>query len=182
VVHIDIFNIIKIIFLKFLQKKTFLKRFYLPKPNNDFNITFFKNLSAKSFVSNYISTVFLKNIIPLLVSVFCTNGNVIFVDYDNNYNYLPISNSIIFDKSSIDLCKYIKYFNVKLFLFINLGKKNYLLKRLINFNLLNISLNCDTSYTDMELFIKNKNSEIVNYTVYIILINIYIQIKKKYYN
>ena len=53
-------------------------------------------------------------LLNFLLHTFSLKKNLIFVDYDINYNYLPISNSLLFSRSKKNLHKLIKYFDISI--------------------------------------------------------------------
>jgi len=113
----------------------------------------------------------------ILYHTFKFNNNVLFVDLDNNYNYLPFNNSIIFNRSSTQLYKTLKYFNVNVILYMNIRKKDFFLKKLFNLNCINISSNIDLNRSSVDLFLELPNSKLTNYLVYIFTIGLYLKIK-----
>ncbi len=138
------------------------------KPINFNNLTLFKLFDVYIF----------KKLMFLLTNLFHNNNNVLFVDIDTNYNYLPVSNNILFNRSFSKLYKIIKYFKVGLVFYINLKKKKFIFKKIYNSNVINVSLSDD--------FIKNKfdlgfniKSPVGLYVFYLFVLNIYIKVNNK---
>ena len=115
-----------------------------------------------------------KNILTkfkLLIDIlFSGKTNLLFVDYNYNYNYLPISNKILFSRSSKNLVKTIKFFNVSAIIFLNLNKKKFILKKFIKFNLINISSNFLIKSPAIDFCLNLPNSNFYNYLLFIFIL------------
>ena len=59
------------------------------------------------------------NIMSLIKNLFFLKINFLFLDNIYNYNYLPISNKMLFEKNAQPY-KIVKYFNIKVFFFLGL--------------------------------------------------------------
>lgn len=105
---------------------------------------------------------------------FSVGYNVLFVDYNYNYNYIPILNRIIFSRSLDDIYKYIKLFNVNVVLLFDVNKKKFVFRKLSKFGLIYISTNSELDNSSLDLNLGLSNSPINNYIVYTLVINSYI--------
>ena len=115
--------------------------------------TFFVNLFFDKILDRYT----FKKITLLLTNMFNFGYNAIFLDINTNYNYLPIDNSLLFNRSFSSLKKLLTYFNVGLVFYINLKKKKFILKKLIKCNFINISLSSELVQSKFDLIISVKN-------------------------
>jgi hypothetical protein len=131
-----------------------------------------------SFFDKIFNKYLFKKLVFLLINLFSFKKNLLFVDLDTNYNYLPINNNIIFNRSSSKLYKLIKYFDVALIFYINLKKKKFIFKKLYSCNVLNVSLsnNFVKDKFDLHIDIKNK---LTMYMFYLFVLNFYIKVKNK---
>lgn len=131
----------------------------------------------KSPLFRIIPIIFLKRLTSILYYTFKFNNNILFVDADINYNYLPINNGIMFNRSSTNLYKTAKFFKVSTIFYLNIRKKDFFLKKLFNLNCINICPNNDLNKSNVDLYLKTPNSKITNYLVYIFTMGLYLKIK-----
>jgi len=104
------------------------------------------------------------------------------VDYNYNYNYLPISNKNILNRSEKHLQKLLTYFNISSVIFFNLNKKNFLIKKLLKFKLISVSLNKDLFGNNFDISINLPNNPITHYLIYTHILNTYLKIKNNNLN
>ena len=107
------------------------------------------------------------------------NKNILFIDFNFNFNYLPITNSTLFSRSSRSFNKLLKYFNVSVVFFFNLNKKKFIFKKLFSNKVINISLDDSTYSKKFDLNIPTTNNNLVNYILYLFVVNVYISLKNK---
>jgi hypothetical protein len=140
------------------------------------------NIPAYNVLDSYFVQVFdkliFKKLIFLITNLFSFNKNLLFVDIESNYNYLPIDNNILFSRSSSKLHKVIKYFNIAAIVYINLKKKKFIFKKLYNSNLISISLSNTLIKNKFDLNLST-NNKIILYMFYLIVLNLYIKVKNK---
>ena len=108
------------------------------------------------------------------------NKNILFVDLDYNYNYLPIANEILLNRSNKNFYKLIRYFNVHAVFYLNMNKSNFIFNKLFSNNVINVSVNKNTTKKKMDLFLNFPDTQLYNYMLYVYIVNIYIKIKNKY--
>ncbi len=118
-----------------------------------------------------------KKILYIVSTIFTLNKNVLFVDINTNYNYLPINNSLVFNRSFKKLTKLIKYYDIHLIFYINLKKKNFLFKKLLNCNIINISLSKKLISKKFDLSFDFDDNYIYIYIFYIYFLKTYLNIK-----
>ena len=153
------------------------KKFLLIHTKNDFILPIFNNLS--NFYLHFgFEKFFLKKITYLLTNIFSLNQNVLFVDFNINYNYLPVDNKIIFSRSFSKLHKYIKYFNIGLVFYKDLKKKKFIFNKLFTCNLINVSLTNEFVESKFDLNLNIKNN-LHFYVFYLFVINTYLKVKNK---
>ena len=109
--------------------------------------------------------------------MFFLKKNCVFLNYENNLNYLPISNKILFGRGNRQLYKTIKFFNVNTFIYLNMGKKLFTFNKLASFKLINISSNNHLNNTKIDVNLNLPNTVFYNYLTYIIVINLYLKAK-----
>ena len=116
-------------------------------------------------------------LLNFLLHTFSLKKNLIFVDYDINYNYLPISNSLLFSRSKKNLHKLIKYFDISIIIFFNTNSKLFTVKNLLKLKLINISSNNTFLEKNVDFCLNIPNNYIYNYIIYILVIKLYLKIK-----
>lgn len=162
-------------FFKGLENKTQKKKIYLCFHKNSF---FYKNVNfylTQTLFTNLLPQRFIKKLVTLFTNVFLGGGNVLFMNHNNNYNYLPISNKILFSRSSKYLLKFIKFFNVGVIIHMDLKRKNFIFKKMFRYKLINISLNNVIVSNNLDIKINLPNSELTNYLVYLFSLNFYLK-------
>ena len=146
---------------------------------NDFNKK--NNLFLTNYNFLYSNNFFFKNkvkkILYLASTLFVLNKNILFIDSNINYNYLPIDNTLIFDRSFNKLTRVIKYFNVAAIFYLNLKKKKFIFKKLYNCNLINISLSSELVSKKFDLNISFGKNNLYVYLFYLSALKTYIKIK-----
>ncbi len=159
---------------KFKQKNFFL----LGYPKNDYK--FIKNTNIFNYSFLFLKNFSIKNnlikILYLVSTLFVINKNVLFVDNDINYNYLPIKNELLFNRSFKKLTKLIKYYNIHLIFYINLKKKKFIFKKLYSCGVINTTLSNNLISKKFDLYF-NFNNSVYVYILYLALLKIYLHIK-----
>jgi len=120
--------------------------------------------------------------LALLHNIFSFGGNVVFVDFNFNFNYLPLQNQDFFSRSNKKLKKLLDYFNVKAIIYFNLSKKQFIVKKLYKYNLINISCNNDLISKNFDLSINTENTHINHYLTYIYILSFFLKIKNNNLN
>jgi len=124
----------------------------------------------------------LEKFTKIINTVFKLNKNVVLVDYDYNYNYLPIQNNDLFSRSAKNFNKCISYFNVSVVIFLNLNKKNFILKKLYTKKTINVTIDPNTSSDKFDLALQIQNTKIARYLIYIHVLNTYLNVKNNNLN
>lgn len=164
-------------FFRNLENKIQKKKIYLCFYKNSF---FFKKTNfylTQTLFINFLPKKFIKKLTVLFTNVFLSNSNVLFMHFNQNYNYLPISNKILFSRSSKNLLKFIKFFNVSVILHMDLKKKNFIFKKMFRYKLINISLNDVIISDNLDIKINLPNLELTNYLVYLFSLSFYLKCK-----
>ena len=121
----------------------------------------------------------LSKLTTTLVKLLSFNVNILFIDISQNYNYLPISQSDILSRSKKNLRKLIKFFNIGIVLFLNVGDKIFLVKKFNNLGTISISSNVTKKNTLFDFTINiAHNNPLHYYIVYLYTINILLKFKK----
>ena len=121
----------------------------------------------------------LSKLTTTLVKLLSFNVNILFIDISQNYNYLPISQSDILSRSKKNLRKLIKFFNIGIVLFLNVGDKIFLVKKFNNLGTISISSNVTKKNTLFDFTINiTHNNPLHYYIVYLYTINILLKFKK----
>ena len=105
-----------------------------------------------------------------------------FMDFNFNFNYLPILNNELLTRSKKNLQKFLTFFNVKVIIFFNLKKKFFLIKKFTKFKLINISVNRSLTGNNFDVFLNLPNTPLIHYLVYIYTLNLYLNIKNNNLN
>ena len=156
----------------------FKKNFFLLNfSKNDFLIKKNINPTLVFYSSFFNKTSNFRKIIYLLSNLFFINKNIIFIDINVNYNYLPISNTLLFNRSFKGLNKFIKYFNVVMVFYLDLNKKKFIFKKLYNHNLINISVSDKFSKNKFDLSLNFIKNQLDSYLFYLYVMNLYLKIK-----
>lgn len=161
--------------VKFVEKRKLILDF----SKNDF---FQKNdlvLSSYNFIffKNFLYKNNFKKILYLVSNVLFLKKNVLFVDSDTNYNYLPITNDIIFDRSFKKLSKVVKYFDIAAIFYLNLKKKKFIFKKLYYCNTINVSLSEKLVSKKFDLSFQFGGNEFYKYLFYLLILKVYLKIK-----
>jgi hypothetical protein len=119
----------------------------------------------------------LSGLTNLCTNMFALNKNIIFIDCNYNYNYLPLTHKGLTKNSKKAIYRYIKYFNIGSALFFDLKSKKSLEDRFIGFGLINISTGVNTRISELNLRIPNV--PLFHYIVTMHVHGIYLKIKKK---
>ena len=166
---------------KIKTKHPYKYKIFIQYTNNEFigstKINFFK------------STPLFKHILPKqkttkllsFLSSFFFYKNVLFMDYNHNYNYLPINNGMLFSRSFKKLSKIINYFDVGAILYFNLNNKKYVFRKVSDQKIINISLTKSTTSKKFDLSLNFSNTEVSNYMLYLLVLNIYLKVKNNLY-
>lgn len=147
-----------------------------------FSQNFFKKIPTDLFVNlpqtkNYLVCNRVDFILNFFIKLINLNKNIIFIDCNYNYNYLPIENKMLFSRSSVNLIKTFKYFNVAAVVFFNLSNKNYIFRKILNLNCINISFSSIHISDKLDINLNSGNSDILNYLFYVKFIQIYTSLK-----
>ena len=171
------------IFKFFFLKKTVFKKFsYKLTVRFCDNSTVFKNnLFSGSNTFSHLLGVNFNKLSYMLTVLFKLNKNILVVDYNHNYNYLPISHENLIGSSSKFLHKISKYFNLGAILFLNLNKKQPLFTKFLNLNLITIVADIKPN-KKFDFNLRIGNTPIYNYLVYLYILNIYLKIKNNFLN
>ena len=142
------------------------------------NTNIIPTLNTSKVGFNFIFLNLLNKLTYLFNVIFNIGGNVIFMDFNFNFNYLPVSNDNLFSRSKKNLQKLFNYFNVKVIVYLNLNKKKFTIKNLTRFKLLHISLNNKLISSSFDISLNLSDNYITQYLIYIYILNIYLKIKK----
>lgn len=99
------------------------------------------------------------------------------MDYNYNYNYLPLNNDLIFSRSKKNLHKLVKYFNVGVIVFFNTNSKLFTIKSLLKLKLINISSSNFFLHKNIDMNLDLPKNDTYNYIMYILIIKLYIKSK-----
>jgi hypothetical protein len=121
-------------------------------------------------------------LLPILYTIFKVNGNIIFVDFNFNFNYLPLQNYNFFCRSKKKLQKILNYFDVRAIIYFNLNKKQFILKNLYKHKMINISCNANLIPKNFDLSLKIPNTYINHYLTYIYILSFFLNIKNNNLN
>ena len=163
---------------------------FFKKYTNPLQLCFSKNtdlgnnpvLFAKQTQFGLLLGTKLTKLTKVLCTLFKLHKNIILVDYNYNYNYLPIQNNDLFSRSSKNLNKCIRFFNVAAILFFNLKGKNFILKKLFTNKTINISVSTDTNLNKFDIGLKLQNTKVTHYIIYVYLLNMYLSVKNNKLN
>lgn len=152
---------------------------------NKFKVGFKTKLELYTPHTTYISKLFtfilgscVNKLVSLLQNIFHINKNVLFIDFNTNFNYLPITNNTLFSRSSKYFNKFLKYFDVSVIFFFNLSKKKFIFKKLFSNKVVNISIDKNTFSTKFDLNLNLNRSNLTSYVLYLLVMNVYLISKK----
>lgn len=138
----------------------------------------YKNIQLYKFILN--NCLLPRKVLGILISffsnIFFLKKNCLLLDYENNLNYLPISNKILFDRDNRSLYKTVKFFNVNTLVFFNMNKKLFIFSKLTSYKLINISTNTLLDNNRVDINLGLPKTTFYNYLVYVIIINIYLKL------
>lgn len=178
VIYSKLFYLLNMVYSNnFLYKNIyFRKNLLLPKHNKSLshnNIKLFK-----FFLHNYLlPKSVLSIVIPLFHNIFSSYNNCLFINCDDNLNYLPVSNKILFSRGGKQLYKTIKFFNINTLVFLNVGKKLSVFNKLTSYKLINVSSSSIINNSKIDFNLGLPNTTFYNYLVYIVVVNLYLKIK-----
>lgn len=118
----------------------------------------------------------------LLGGIFESGGNVLFMDFNFNFNYLPVDNKELFCRSTKNLQKILTYFNVRAVLYLNLNKKRFITTKIRKFKLIGISCNRNLVGKSFDISMNLPANYLTHYLIYIFTLNTYLKIKNKNLN
>jgi hypothetical protein len=170
---IKVYFVWNLCFKKKLEKKEFLLDFSKNDSITPKSVFFRNNLFFISFNNKHD----FKKILVIVSNLFFLNKNILFVDRNINYNYLPINNELIFNRTSNNLNKIIKYFNIALIFYLDLKKKKFIFKKLYACNLINVSVSSKLLKNKFDLNLDQINNPVYMYLLYVSVINMYLKIK-----
>lgn len=172
-----------IIYIVYLPKIYFSFFFFKQSPNyffnkqlkknsfnfffkNSFNIFFFRILKTKAFVSLGI----------ILSNLFKLHKNVLFLDFHENFNYLPFCNNTLFNRSLNNFFKKLIFYNISLVFFFKLKKKSFFLRR---YHKDVISVGVSKNYFDkkLDIVLDLPDTDIYHYCIYLYTMNLYLLYK-----
>lgn len=171
-----LYNLYKVAFL-FSGVNTTVRLCYSIK-----NITILKP-KKKNFVYFYIffqKHINIKKLINLSSVLYCLfigNKNILFISDSINYNYIPIRNSDILKRSSKNLVKLFKYFNIGLVITFNIQKLNFFCKVFKKYLIINVVVGA--FFKEADYNIDCSNNAIIQYMLYVNTMQIYLECKKK---
>lgn len=120
----------------------------------------------------------LSKLTNLFVHLITFNNEIIFIDYNENYNYLPISQSEIWDRSFKRFYKILKFFKIGAIFFFGMEGKSLFLKRLVSLRILTVSFNNLNKSTLFNYSLPCVSTPLNNYIIYTHFINIFLKYKK----
>lgn len=168
-------------FFKKLPKKVLVSKFQLKFLNKSYT----DNQTKHPLKCNLFGYLFNNKLIKfgkILYNIFELNKNVVVVDYNHNYNYLPIKNTDLFSRSNKNFKKYLSYFNVSIIIFFNLNKKKFIFKKLQGYKTINVAVGVNNPLNKFDLDLGLFNNKITHYLVYIYIISIYLNVKNNTLN
>lgn len=133
------------------------------------NFIYFTNFHFKNDI---------KRLLLLVSNLLTLNKNILFVDSDTNYNYLPIDNSFIFNRCKNKLTKLIKYFNIVLVFYLNLKKKKFIFKQLYNCKTINVCLADQFSPKKFDMSFSVGKNDLYMYIFYLLIVKSYTTLKQ----
>jgi hypothetical protein len=149
--------------------------------SNKCNDSVVKPLFRNSFFSLVVTNKIVK-FTTLLQNLFLLNKNVLFIDYDFNFNYLPIPNPSLFSRSSNMFNKYLKFFDIGVVIFLNIKKKKFIFKKLFSRKTINVSVGFNTFPNKFDLGLTLSENRTTHYILYLLVINTYLSVKNKNLN
>lgn len=157
---------------------------------NKFQLKFFDKYSVNNkikhlVVYNLLGYLYNNKIIrfgKILQNIFKLNKNIVIVDYNHNYNYLPIKNRDLFSRSVKNYKKYLSYFDVSIIIFFNLNNKKFIFKKLQSYKTINIFVGGGNSSNKFDFSLGFQNNKITHYLIYIFIVNIYLDVKNNTLN
>lgn len=158
---------------KMFEKKKFLLDFI----KNDFSIKNEKFYTSTLCFNYFNKNSNLKQLTYVVSNLFFLHKNVLFVDYNVNYNYLPITNNLLFSRSFKKLSKLIRYFDIAVIFYVDLSKKKFIFKKLYNCNVINVSLTNNFVSKKFDLNLNFINNYVYTYLFYLIVMDLYLKIK-----
>lgn len=171
-----IYTHLQVIYIFFFKKIFFFKIF---KKSQKLLFTNFINKPKTIFQKKPKNYIFFKNslnkLVFLLKSIFNLGVNILVIDVNNNYNYLPITQKSIFNRSTINVFKAIKYFNIGIVLYFNLSKKKFILKKFLNLNLINIALSDKIPQKTFDFNINIGSNPVYVYIFYLTILGFYLK-------
>jgi hypothetical protein len=166
---------------KKIPNKTFSNKLKLNFIKNNLCIIHKKPFFKQNTIKHLLPANFSK-LIKIISNIFLLNKNIIIIDYDFNYNYLPLQNEDLFSRSHKNFTKHITYFDVLAVFFLNLNKKKFIFKKLFSTKVINISLGADLYSNKFDFKLNLLNNKVSHYLVYIYIMNTYISLKNKILN
>lgn len=175
----------------FFFKTYFLKKFFnfnkfkkqihlLAFSKNDFNTTNNLVLTNQNFIyfTNFRLRGDIKKLLYIISSLLVLGKNILFIDNDINYNYLPINNSFIFNRRTNRLTKFIKYFDITMVFYLNLKKKKFVFKKLFNCRTINVCLSTQLLPKKFDMTFSVGKNDFYMYIFYLLVVKSYIALKK----
>lgn len=161
-----------------IPKKVIFKRLSINFSHNKF-----KHNHQIFFKNNFFEKLFkgkLNKLTLLCTNLFILKKNILFLDYNFNFNYLPIIQKNLIEVTVKNLHKLTKFYNINSIIFFNLNKKKALFKKFFNMNLINISTTHNQKSFDLNLSISN--SPILHYILFIYISQIYLKVSNNNLN
>ncbi len=164
-------------FLKKIPTKFIFNKLKISFSGNN-NSFLFKPLFSNKLFGFTINNNFNK-LIKLFQNILTLNKNILFIDFNFNFNYLPVTNTILFSRSAKSFNKVLKYFNISFVVFLNLNKKKFIFKKLFSSKVINISTDNNTFSNKFDLNLSLPQNKLINYILYLCVMNIYLIVKNK---
>lgn len=173
------FFFVQTLLFKKFPKKIYLLDFYFFSKEEQLPL----RINKTNYLGKNLNLLFFKKIFFFFLNFVQNNFNVgynlLFVDHKCNFNYIPVTNKTVFSRSLKDLYKYIKMFNINVVLLMDAKKKKIIFRRLTKFNLIHVSSSSELESSNLDLNLKLGNSPVINYILYLSVLNAYLLSKNR---
>lgn len=99
------------------------------------------------------------------------------MDFKINYNYLPLSNSLLFNRSSKSIAKVIRYFDIGCVVFFDFGGKKFSFKNFQKYSCITAGLKSNFFKSRLDIDLDITNNPIICYIIYLFTLRIYLKNK-----
>ena len=130
---------------------------------NQFNVFLYKILKTKSFIGLGV----------ILSNLFKINKNVFFINFHENFNYLPFSKNTLFSRSLNNFFKKLTFYNVSLVFFFRLEKKSFFLWRYRK-NVISVGVGNNFFNKKLDMVLDLPDTSIYHYIIYLYTMNLYL--------